>query len=281
MVSWGDGLTRSVWSQFADDATIAGEDYHKTQLILSFFQRWTSWADLTIRPDKSHAYTATQINGRYQQIEPKFFCNGLPILAIKSGEAMTFLGRDFSFASDGEMAKQILLQGTQDCIDLASSLPITPSLKCHALNLWLRAKLSFPLSHYSVSITWIKLHLDSLISGKVRSWMDLPPSATAHFISLPEKMLGLDLILPSLLAELCQAGTAMTLAHSSDPNMRKLQMLQKGAPTPGSFLTLARKEASKSIKKQQLHSQLDMLENLKVQSLILKSLRAALPSWEL
>jgi hypothetical protein len=194
---------------------------------------------------------------------------------------MQYLGCFFSFASDAEMAKDKLLSDTKECLDLANSLPITPSLKCHALNLWLRARLSFLLRHYVLSPTWIKTNLDSLITDRVRRWMDLPPSATAHFFPLPNKLLGLDLVLPSMLAEACQMGTSMTLAHSSDPRMSKLLHLGGIKPCAPSFLALARREASTALRRGQRDKQLERLDGLQIQSTLMKALRAELPTKEL
>ena len=221
-VLWGDGVTRSLWSQFADDAAIVCDAAKDTQLLINLFQRWTTWADLIIRPDKCFAYAASKRNGIYQQILPSFSVNGVPISPIKIGESMTYLGHQFSFSTDAEIAQSILLADTLQAIEHVKHLPITPLLKCHALNLQLRAKLSFSLSHCSLSLTWIKNNLNNIITGKIREWLDQPPCATAHYFSLPLKELGLDLTLPSLLYEQCQATSMAILANSKDAKMNKL-----------------------------------------------------------
>ena len=177
---WGDGVTKSLWSQFADDAAIVCDSAKDTQLLINLFQRWTAWADLIIRPDKCFAYAASKRNGVYQQIIPSFSVNGAPITPIKMGESMTYLGHQFSFPIDVEIAQSILLSETLHAIEDVKHLPISPLLKCHALILQLRAKLSFSLSHSNVSLTWIKNNLDNMINGKVREWLDQPPCATAH-----------------------------------------------------------------------------------------------------
>src|SRR6266496_4023457 len=195
---------------------------------------------------------------------------------------MTYLGRRFSFAADLDLAKSILIESTREALGFVNSLPISPMLKCHALNLQLRAHLSFPLSHYSVSKTWIKANLDSLVTGQVRRWFDLPPSTTAHFMPLPLKRLGLDLILPSMLSAICQLGTTMALHHSKDTNMRTLGSLHR-TKTPFSDLvdTVSKKEAAEAAKSAQLADRLQKLDDLKVQSILLKSLRSALTGSEL
>jgi len=103
-VTWEYDKSQSLSTQFSDDAVVVGDDQKTTQLVIfiTFFQRWAAWADLLIRPDKSFAYGASQRNGRYQQILPNFHLNSLPIRPIAMGENMTYLGRCFSFSSDGE-----------------------------------------------------------------------------------------------------------------------------------------------------------------------------------
>jgi len=123
-----------------------------------------------------------------------------------------------------------------------------------------------------------------MVTGRVRGWLDLPPSATAHFLPLPHKMLGLDLILSSMLSELCQLGTNMTLLHSKDTAMKTLHSLNRvSVLTP--FCNLAkftsRKAATALAKGVQTGKQLEKLENIQLQSVLLKSLRAALLQSEL
>jgi hypothetical protein len=121
---------------------------------------------------------------------------------------MTYLGHQFSFSSDAEMAQADLLRSTNLAIDVSHKLPVTPLLKCHALNLQLRAKL-FLLGHCVVSVTWVRNNLDNLVTERVRKWLDLPPCSTAHYLPLPSKNLGLDLILPSMLFEQCQTSSSV------------------------------------------------------------------------
>ena len=91
------------------------------------------------------------------------------------------------------------------------------------------------------------------------------------------KWLGLDLILPSMLAEISQLGTALAIRHSRDPKMASL-------PKP-SFKelvqTLSKKEELEKAKTAQLSTRLEKLDNLNVQSILFKALRSALTAAEL
>jgi hypothetical protein len=163
-VLWGDGQTKSLWAQFADDAAIISDSFEEAQLLLNLFHRWTSWADLIIRPDKCHSYAACQRNGYYKQIQPTFHVDENNIPSVELGGSITYLGHQFSFSADAELAKTDLERNTQEALDLCHKLPITPLLKCHALNLQLPAKLSLKLSHYNVSTTWIKNNLNMSVT---------------------------------------------------------------------------------------------------------------------
>src|SRR6266568_1384119 len=169
-----------------------------------------------------------------------------------------------------------------ESLALVDSFPISPLQKCHALNLQLRAHLSFTLGHYTVSQTWIKANLDNAVSQKVRKWLDLPPNATAHFLPLPHKWLGLDLILPSMLAEVCQLNTALALRHSRDPKMGQLyKQLGQRAPFRDLIESVSRVKATSSAKAIQLDRHLQHLQGLKIQSILFASLRSALTVSEL
>lgn len=154
--------------------------------------------------------------------------------------------------------------------------------KCHALNLQLRAHLTFTLSHYTVSKTWIKANLDNVVTGKVRRWLDLPPNATAHFIPLPHKWLGLDLVLPSMLSEVCQLNTTLALHHSSDPRMAVLNRLTNDrVPFCEQLAAASKKNAMDAAKNTQLNRHLEQMDSLRVQSILHIALRSALTATEL
>ncbi len=117
---------------------------------------------------------------------------------------------------------------------------------------------------------------------KVRKWLDLPPNATAHFIPLPQKWLGLDLVLPSMLAEACQLNSALALRHSRDPRMKTLyEQLGNRIPFRDLIEANSRMKASSSLKASQLDRHLQSLHGLKVQSILFISLRSSLTASEL
>jgi hypothetical protein len=281
-ILWGDGNIRTAWTQFADDATVINGTLNETQFMLNLFQRWTNWADLIIRPDKCCVYAATKRNGLYQQITQSLSVDGKAIPAVQIGESFTYLGHNFAFATELVSAKAGLLATMHEIIKLVDELQITPLLKMHALNLQLKAKLSFALGQYAIGSTWISQHLDTLVSEKVRSWLSLPPCASAHHLPLPASKLGHELVLPSLLYEQSQAGTRLTLAQSKDPNIRTLFEIDRN-PRIDSLLQLdqPRSATQKYIKKKQHEAQIIKQNLLTDQNLTILQLKASLSGKEL
>ena len=72
----------------------------------------------------------------------------------------------------------------------------------------------------------------------------------AHFMPLPHKWLGLDIVLPLTLAQVCQLNTALTLRHSMNPNTRAFFLARKDK-VPFRELTevISKNDASVTIKK--------------------------------
>ena len=123
-----------------------------------------------------------------------------------------------------------------------------------------------------------------MVSGAVRKWLELPPNATAHFMPLPPKWLGLDLVMPSMLSEACQLSSTLALRFSKDSRMVSLSYLigRKALTTIDPHLPFLTKEkAATTLKAAQLGSRLQQLEGLKIQSILVTSLRSALTPSEL
>jgi len=69
-----------------------------------------------------------------------------------------------------------------------------------------------------------------MVTGRVRTWLNLPPGAMAPFLPLPRKLLGLDLIPSSMLAELSQIGTDLTLLPLSGPQYGQTPKIKASDP---------------------------------------------------
>lgn len=281
-VLWGNGATRSHWTQFADDAAIISESPGEAQQMIYLFQRWTSWADLIIRPDKCHAYAASKINGQYRQILPHLYVDGREIPAVAIGGSVTYLGHQFSFSSENDLAKTELIDRCKNLLQTADGLPVTPLLKLHATSLLIRSQLDFTLRQYAVGSTWIKAHVDTLVTERARQWLRLPPCATMHHLSVQANKGGHDLLLPSQLYELAQLRTRQVLGRSSDPLMRDL-FQETRQPAIDWFINLNHTKAENvvAMTNHHLDNQFDSFLQLSDQNLTVKSVLNHLPSSEM
>ena len=74
--------------------------------------------------------------------------------------------------------------------DLMNDIDIKPLHPKHKLLLYSRyvlSELSWHFTIASISKTWITEHLDSVVSGYVRIWLDIPISGTLSNIFLEHK----------------------------------------------------------------------------------------------
>ena len=110
----------------------------------------------------------------------------------------------------------------------------------------------------------------------------MPLRSTAHYLPLPKKDLGLDIILPSMLSDLCQTNTSLILIKSNDPKMNKLNQLNGFCRSDLRFdISKSKNEVITDLKKRQLASEAEELDILKIQSILMRALKAALTSKEL
>jgi hypothetical protein len=190
---------------------------------------------------------------------------------------MTYLGCTLSFSSNADLAKEKLLEIINESISLVDKLPISPGRKCHSLNVSLKSKLSFVLQHCDISLTWIRTTLDTLVTGKIRNWLELPPCATAHFMPLPQRSLGLDVTLPSMLLEQCQARCLLTLIKSRDTTANQLFHLTSDNNRVQIDSSVSVKINISNIHKSQLMSHQSKLDDLNMQGSIISAVRASIP----
>lgn len=281
-VLWGpNNDRRTAWAQFADDAAVISESKKETQHLIYLFQRWTSWADLLIRPDKCISYGASKVNGVYGQTQPTFHVNGVPIAPVPMGGALIYLGHRFTFARSGIINEE-LIESMHTAIDIVNSLHITPLAKIHGLNIQLHAKLAYAMGQYKIGSTWIKQNMDNVIKETVRRWLSLPPCATLLHITLPLSKLGLALTLPSLIYEEMQLGTRLTLAKSQDKNIVEL-FHSSHSPTLDGYINpaVSKDKAKKNMRRDYMNGVQQDLALLRDQNVIIHFLCENVPKSEL
>ena len=98
---------------------------------------------------------------------------------------------------------------------------------------------------------------------------------------LPPKWLGLALVLPAMLSEVCQLGTALTLHHSSDRRMREIVKSCDRVPFRELLSEVPRAKAADEARRAQLASKRLDWHGLKIQATLQKSLADSLTSSDL
>ena len=93
-------------------------------------------------------------------------------------------------------------------------------LSCHPKNKFLLyhrfvlSKLSWHLTITDLSETWVIENLDSIVTGYVRKWLELPISATISSLILNKYRYGINLVLPSTKFIECQTAIRNSLKSS-------------------------------------------------------------------
>src|SRR2546426_9355603 len=85
-----------------------------------------------------------------------------------------------------------------------------------------------------------------------------------------------------MLSDLCQTNTSLILIKSNDPKMNKLNQLNGFYRSDLRFdISKSKSEVITDLKKRQLASEAEKLDILKIQSILMRALKAALTSKEL
>ena len=121
---WGpsQSMFDCTWLQFVDDAAIVSNNSSDAQSLLNIFVAWCNWANMTIRLDKCCSFGMMKVKGRYEQIQPAIFVNGVKIPQITLGGSFTYLGKIFSFDMNNIEAKQKLMKKLQSLLKITSDL---------------------------------------------------------------------------------------------------------------------------------------------------------------
>ena len=91
--------------------------------------------------------------------------------------------------------------------DLMNDIDIKPLHPKHKLLLYSRyvlSKLSWHFTIANISKTWITEHLDSVVNGYIRKWLDIPISGTLSNVFLERNKFGLNICPPSIKFTQCQ-----------------------------------------------------------------------------
>ena len=155
------------------------------------------------------------------QYLPKLFVNNEIVPAKKDNENFIYLGRSFNFKMDNSYHKLELVLNTKEFLERISSLPLHPKNKPLLYNNYILSKLAWHLTIGDLGLTWVKYNLDTLLVYFVRSWLEIPVSATIAIDLLSIDKFGLNIMTFSTNFMQSQTSIRKCLQNSKNHDIRK------------------------------------------------------------
>ena len=177
-------LTPKHWFQFADDAAVVTGLESENQVLLNAFSCLCNWSNMIIRVDKCCTFGIGKIETSSIQYSPKLFVNNEIIPAIKDNEDFIYLGRSFNFKMGNSHHKLELVSNTKEFLEKICSLSLHPRNKLLLYNNYVLSKLAWHLTIADLGLTWVKHNFRTLLVYFVRSWLEIPVSATIDIVLL-------------------------------------------------------------------------------------------------
>ena len=206
------------WFQLADDAAVITSGEKENQILLNCFTRWCQWANFVIRVDK-FVTGVKKYSTRSTQFQPKLFIDKQLVPPVKMVNLFNTLA-DFDMTNELHKSKLLSLFSTlMKGIDDLSLHPKNMLLVYHRHVL---SKVSWHFTVADIPRIWITENLDNLVSRYIRSWLDLPVSATLTSLALTQKQFGLNIQMPSVKFTQCQTVSRNILRSSPNANVQAL-----------------------------------------------------------
>ena len=100
--------------------------------------------------------------------------------------------------------------------------PLHPKHKLLLYSRYVLSKLSwhFTIHVANISKTWITEHLDSVVNGYIRKWLDIPISGTLSNVFLERNKFGLSICPPSIKFTQCQTVLRNSLKESPNDSLK-------------------------------------------------------------
>ena len=207
------------WFQFSDDAAVITSGDKENHILLNCFTRWCHWANFVIRVDKCVTFGFQKYLTRSTQFQQKLLIDEQLVPPVKNDESFKFLGRYFDFDMTNELYKSKLLSLFSAFMKRIDYLPLHPRNKLQVYHRYVLSKVSLHFTIADLPRTWITKNFDNLVSRYIRSWLDLPVSATLTSLALTKNQFGLNLQMPSAKFIQCQTVSRNTLQSSTNVNI--------------------------------------------------------------
>ena len=166
---------------FADDVSVVARTVAGAQTVLAGVERFMKWARLAVKVPKCVAFGIKKVDTRMQVFRPSLDYAGVPLPCLQEGGTFRFLGRDFfltSEALEGKIKKKL-----SDLLAKISSLRILPNQKLRCLSIALPWTLSWDLSLYDLSTTFLR-KLDRQVGKSVKEEIQVFRKGNPNVLSL-------------------------------------------------------------------------------------------------
>ena len=152
---------------------------------------------MKIRVDKCITFGIKKSTTSSVQFLLKLIINNSLVPTAERNNSVKYLGRFFNFSMDNTDHMSALLSTINDLMMKVDCLPCHPKNKLLLYHRFVLSKLSWHLTIADLSKTRIIENLDSIVTGYVRKWLELPISATISSLILNKSRYGINLVLPS------------------------------------------------------------------------------------
>ena len=157
----------------------------------------------------------------------------------------------------------------KEYLEKIDGLDVHPRNKILIYQKYVLGKISWHLTVSKISVTWIKEHLDKMVSNYMRSWLELPVSGTLKIATLSRSKYGLNFINISTRFTQCQVTFRNALKNSSNRNINKLHHVTKNGTNIQVDSYISTRDAIKQIRSR---TESEIKEELTTQSLVIKSI---------
>ena len=159
---------------------------------------------MIIRIDKCITFGIKKLYTKSVQYLPKLLINGVLVPCVKMGDSFRYLGRYFDFTMSNHEHMTELTSLVQDLMNGIDMKPLHPKNKLLLYSRYVLSKFSWHFIVADISKTWIIEIIDSIVSGFIRKWFDIPISGTLINIFLDRNIFGLNICPPSVKFIQCQ-----------------------------------------------------------------------------
>ena len=284
--AWGPSRNpcATSWLQFADDSALISHDCKGAQSLIDIATAWCKWSNMFLRPEKCSTFGMAKISGVYGQFEPKLYTDGTQIPPVKLGDSFKYLGKLFAFNKDDLEIKSLLKSKVKTILDKITNLKISSQTKLKIVRLYIPSQLNFELRLYNLSKTWIQNELDSLITNKIRSWLQYPiNTCVEEIVQLPLCHGGLGIPSLKTIAERQSLSVRAGLRDNKDASIRLLwaETSYKNVPIDAFLLNTSFLDARRNLTNDSTSRSLAHVNSLEIQGTLVSSINSCLSSQEI